>query len=191
MRAATFGLCAALAAPPALAALSQAQFSWVGNKGYTVEGLLSYDDTLSVVSAQGMFYGDFNNGLEDFTIWIYEPLGTLLYEFEQVVGGTVVYDTLEIAFNTSDLSWVTPVYLETGWWSAGWTSDVGFGMSEVRGSLGAGLGQNGKIIDSGPGFFLEPAQTPPPIPAPAPLALVAAGLLAMGAMQWRARGIKA
>lgn len=92
------------------AALVSRNFEWVGttglngyNAGYTASGTFTYDDTYSIVAAEGFENGDFNNGLESLTI-SFDFLGDSGLQattFYDVVAGVINYDYLTFEFNTA------------------------------------------------------------------------------------------
>lgn len=170
---------ASLVAGPAGAGLGKAEFNWTGNVGYQVSDLLTYDDTLSAVAAQGEWYRDFNIGIDDLAGTCRAPSCGLMGTFDRVVAGVVVLESLVVAFNAVDLNWVMPVTLNTGMRVRGLRRQFHLGHGgKPPPQAHRALRREFELIDAGVPTFLEPVQLPE-VPAPAPLAFLTSGLVAL------------
>lgn len=80
-------------------------FSWVleddGQADYSMTGTMTFDPAQAIggaVSAEGISYGDFNNGIIDLSVSFYLD-GSLIETIINVENGVVGYDDLEVYFN--------------------------------------------------------------------------------------------
>jgi len=72
-------------------------FIWAGEAGYTVEGGISYDGAIPIVSGFGV--GP-TTGIQDLTVSFYDPGHNLLFSVVDVSGGVSSYDYLSFTFDT-------------------------------------------------------------------------------------------
>lgn len=86
---------------PAQSALVSTNFSWTGDAGYSAKGTFIYDDSFALIDAEGIEYGDFNDGLDYLAISFYDSSNSLLHSAVNVQSGVVLYDWLDFTFNPS------------------------------------------------------------------------------------------
>ena len=81
------------------AALVPADFSWVGDAGYKVQGTFIYDDAFALIEAEGSERGDFNNGLDYLEVTFLDPGNSVLLNVTNAQNGIVTYEWLQFQFN--------------------------------------------------------------------------------------------
>lgn len=106
------GLLLVLSTQVAHATLIDAGFRWTGDAGYLVEGLFTYDDSYTIVSAIG---AGPTIGLEELTVSFYDPSMTLLATHDDVTGGVSNYGALEFHFDTTLMQFVDGTRFDMGW----------------------------------------------------------------------------
>ena len=168
-----------LVATDASAALITKGFKWTGAAGYTMEGVITYDDSFLVVSA--LDSGP-TTGIEALSVSFFDPTNTLLSTQVNVAGGVSSYASLLIIFDTDSMQFGAGTVFRLGADTAGEHFLLGtiLGVSQLF--LAAPNPNEDQVLDSIPtGTTIDVFA----LPAPATLTLFGLGLMGLGVMRRR------
>jgi MYXO-CTERM domain-containing protein len=175
----------ALSVTPAQAGLITADWSWTGDAGWRAAGVVTWDPTIAFPAAAGISGGFTSNGIDYLSGAIWNHTGLLIGAWDQVVAGVVVANHTQITLDSAQQQFAAGSTL--------WIGPPDSTATRFASVFGAGavIIVNSRYRDAGPDLVplsvRAPDPDPPPtIAAPAPLGLLALGLLALAGVRRRA-----